>query len=237
MLPFQQCLQEATHTDQCLTYNSLHDQSAIISQWSVYTTGLNVPWSLGEKKYLAPSVLVSNGYPFSFVQKKFTKTRRARRREPVAEFKSTTVLPYVQGVLEPLHRCKGNKAFVPSDTTLRSHLNRPKDTVDQAKRDGVVYRIPCECGYIGGTGRPMLDRIKEHDRDIRLARTQTSAVLNTPTRLANIRFGTTSSLLIEILTSTHVGSEKYCPVISDNDKHCVLILSKYIIAYIWTALR
>ena len=35
-------------------------------------------------------------------------------------------------------------------------------------------RIPCECGevYIGETGH----RIKEHDRDIQLARTETSAV-------------------------------------------------------------
>ena len=42
----------------------------------------------------------------------------------------------------------------------------------------MVYRIPCECGkvYIGETGRPMLDRIEEHYRDIRLARSQTSAV-------------------------------------------------------------
>ena len=55
---------------------------------------------------------------------------------------------------------------------------RPKDTVDPAKQDGVVYRILCECGkvYIGETGRSMQERIKEHDRDIRLARTQTSAV-------------------------------------------------------------
>jgi len=32
-------------------------------------------------------------------------------------------------------------------------------------QDGFVYRIPCECGkvYIGGTGRPMKDRMKEHD--------------------------------------------------------------------------
>ena len=44
------------------------------------------------------------------------------------------------------------------------------------KQDCVVYRIPCECRivYIGGTGRPIRDRIKEHDRDFR--RTQTSAV-------------------------------------------------------------
>ena len=38
--------------------------------------------------------------------------------------------------------------------------------------------IPCECGkvYIGETGTAMQDRIKEYDRDIRLAHTQTSAV-------------------------------------------------------------
>ena len=47
-----------------------------------------------------------------------------------------------------------------------------------ARQDGVVYKIPSECGkvYIGETGRSMHKRIKEHDRDIRLARTQSSAV-------------------------------------------------------------
>ena len=37
---------------------------------------------------------------------------------------------------------------------------------------------PCECGkvYSGETGRPMQDKIKEHDRDNRLARTETAAV-------------------------------------------------------------
>ena len=55
---------------------------------------------------------------------------------------------------------------------------RPKNTVDPVKQDGVVYKILCECGkvYIGETGRSMHERIKEHDKDIRLARTQSSAV-------------------------------------------------------------
>ena len=47
------------------------------------------------------------------------------------------------------------------------------------RRDGVVYRIPCgECDavYIGETGRPVQERMKEHERDVRLARCQTSAV-------------------------------------------------------------
>ena len=40
------------------------------------------------------------------------------------------------------------------------------------------HSLPCECGkvYIGETGRAIQDRIKEHDREIRLAHTQTSAV-------------------------------------------------------------
>ncbi|KAL9972374.1 hypothetical protein ACROYT_G018660 [Oculina patagonica] len=116
------------------------------------------------------------------VNAKITKTRKpSTNAEPATEFKSTAVLPYIKGLSEQLRRClqqQGVRAVFKSETTLRSHLVRPKDAVDSTKQDGVVYRIPCECGkvYIGETGRPMQDRIKEHDRGIRLARTQTSAV-------------------------------------------------------------
>ena len=53
---------------------------------------------------------------------------------------------------------------------------RPKDALEPTNQDGVVYKIPCGKVYIGETGRAMQERVKEHDRDIRLARTQTSAV-------------------------------------------------------------
>ena len=117
----------------------------------------------------------------SFLQK-LTKTGKPNNSaEPANEFKATAVLPYVKGLSEQLRRClqqQGLRAVFKLETTLRSQLVRSKDAVDPAKQDGVVYRIPCECGkvYIGETGRPMQDRIKEHDRDIRLARTETSAV-------------------------------------------------------------
>jgi len=41
-----------------------------------------------------------------------------------------------------------------------------------------VYSIPCECGrvYIGQSGRSIQIRIKEHNRHIRLAQTDKSAV-------------------------------------------------------------
>ena len=79
-----------------------------------------------EKKHLS-SVLVSNGYLSSFVQK-ISKARTAPKKELVAEFKSTAVLPYVQGESEPLRRCleqQGIRTVFKSETTLRSHLVRP----------------------------------------------------------------------------------------------------------------
>jgi len=57
-----------------------------------------------EKKHLS-SVLVSNGYPLSFLQK-ITKTRkRNSSTEPTTEFKTIAVLPHVVGLSKQLRRC------------------------------------------------------------------------------------------------------------------------------------
>ena len=149
-----------THTDQYLAYDSHHPQSVkrgiVKCLYDRAKRLVNKPSVISEEKKHLSSVLVSNSYPSSFVQK-ITKTRTAPRREPVAEVKSTAVLPYIQGVSEPLRRCLGQqgiRTIFKSDTTLQSHLVRLKDNVDPAKQDGVVYRIPCECGkvFIGETG-------------------------------------------------------------------------------------
>ena len=120
------------------------------------------------------SVLVSNGYPLSFLQK-ITKTRKpSTSAESTIEYKSTAVLPYVKSLSKQLRRRRRRlqqqriRAVFKSETKLTSHLARPKDAVEPPKQDGVVYRIPCECSkvYIGETGRPMQDRIKQHERDM-----------------------------------------------------------------------
>ena len=126
---------------------------------------------------------------------RFGRQVSTKRKEPMAEFKSTAVLPYVHGVSEPLRRFleqQGIHTLFKSETTLRSHVVRPKDTIDPAKQDGVVYRIPCECGkvYIGETGRSMHERIKSttgiHDLPVPIS----PPFLSTSTRLGIIRFGT-----------------------------------------------
>ena len=166
------------YTDQYLAYDSHHPRSVKCRMpLRARQRSRNI---IAEEKNHLPSVLVSNGYPFSFLQK-LTKTGWPNNSAEAAnEFKAIAVLPYVKGLSEQLRRSlqqQGVRAVFKLETTLRSQLVRPKDAVDPAKRDGVVYRIPCKCGkvYIGGTGRPTQGRIKEHDRDIRLARTEISA--------------------------------------------------------------
>ena len=153
--------------------------------FSVYTIEPNTSQRnrqlcLRKKKHLS-SALVSNGYASSFVRELAKTTRVRAYKEPAQEFKSTAVLPYIKGVSRVLRRClqhQGIRTVFKSDTTLRSHLVRPKDSLEPSKQDGVVYKIPCECGkvYSGENGRSMRERIKEYDRNIRFARTQTSAV-------------------------------------------------------------
>ena len=54
----------------------------------------------------------------------------------------------------------------------------------------------------------MQEKIKKHDRDIRLSRTQTSAISEHAHEIGHYRFGVRSCLLIEILNGTHVGLRK-----------------------------
>ena len=77
------------------------------------------------QKHLS-SVLVSNGYPFSFLQK-LTKTGKPNNSaEPANEFKATAVLPYVKGLSEQLRRClqqQGVRTVFKSDTTINNNTN------------------------------------------------------------------------------------------------------------------
>ena len=96
------------------------------------------------------------------------------------------------------------KYSVSSDTTLRSRLVRPKDPADPSRQDGVVYKIPCECSkvYIGETGRPMQERIKNTTETSASFKLKTQPFQNTPMKSDTSRFGKKLSLLIVITTGT-----------------------------------
>ena len=140
---------------------------------------------------------------------KITKTRKpSSSAEPTIGYKSATVLPYVKGLSQQLRRCQqqqGIRAVFKSETTLRLRLVRPKDAAEPTKQDGVVYRIPCECGkvYIGETGRPM-NMSETYDLPV----PRPPPFQNTLTTSDTARFGTKESLLIVILIGIHAGSKR-----------------------------
>ena len=97
------------------------------------------PSVISEAKKHLSAVLVSNGHPLSFFLSYWNVPRSENH---------TTVLNSVKGLSERLRRClqQGVRAVFKSETALRSHLARPKDAVESTKQDGVVYKIPSECG-------------------------------------------------------------------------------------------
>ena len=129
----------------CLMTNiTLNQLNAVLSTSCTINkkkSSLNHWLPLRKKKHLT-SVLVSNGYPYSFVTNTTkSKIRQASDKEPATKLKSTAVLPYIKDLSEPLRRClqqHGVRPTFKSDTTPRSHLVRPKDPVDPRKQDGVV---------------------------------------------------------------------------------------------------
>ena len=86
-----------TDTDQYLVYDSHHPQSVkrgiVKCLYDRAKRLVTKPSVISEEKEHLSFVLVSNGYPPSFVQE-ITKARTAPRKEPAEEFKSTAVLPY-----------------------------------------------------------------------------------------------------------------------------------------------
>ena len=131
------------HTDQYLAHDSHQPQSvkrgAVKCRYDLAKHLTTKPSVISvEKKHLS-SVLVSNGYPSSFVRKLAKTTRVIANKEPAQEFNSIAILPYVKGVSEFLRRClqhQGIRTVFKSDTTLRSHLVRPKDALEPLKQDG-----------------------------------------------------------------------------------------------------
>ena len=81
----------------------------------------------------------------------------------------------IRRILAPL----GVKTSFQPTNTLKNMLVHPKDPMPTEKKSGVVYRIPCgSCPqtYIGQTGRPLEQRLKEHKKAVRDENIITSAL-------------------------------------------------------------
>ena len=119
-----------THTDQYLAYDSHHPQS--------------VKRGIVKCLYERAKLLVTKSSVISEEKRPETE-EQCRTRQRVQSYCGFTLCQRSVRRASPL-----------PTTTRRARCFQVRDVVDPAKQDGVVCRIPCECGkvYIGETRRP-----------------------------------------------------------------------------------
>jgi hypothetical protein len=103
----------------------------------------------------------------------------ARTSESKDQPTSTAYIPYTNNTYGRLSRmlAKHNiKSVTIPSRKISGYLPPVNDAIGLKTPE--IYRIPSECGkvYIGQSGRSIHQRIKEHERHIRLAQPDKSAV-------------------------------------------------------------
>ncbi len=175
-----------THTDNYLHFKSHHDKKHKISTAAtLLSRATSIPNTVEGKANETKNVvdaLLSNGYPKKFisnVQKRQNKIKATPEPEElVRDFFSLVdpsptssgyaVLPYINGLTEPLTRALRKydiKVFNKPFRTLQQEFPSQKDRPEIEKQPNVVYKINCkDCAwsYISETGRSFETRKKEH---------------------------------------------------------------------------
>ena len=86
--------------------------------------------------------------------------------------KGFAVVPYIQGIVEPIIRILNNcgiKVALKPLQTLRHIFAKPKDRVPTDQKTHAVYSIPCgDCKkeYLGQTKRQFCTRLKGHQKNM-----------------------------------------------------------------------
>ena len=176
-----QIYRKATHTDQYLMFDSHHPVQHKLSVVRTLLSRKDEIVTTEEDKAAEDAhvkqALKNCKYP-DWAIKKVEKQLLERKGQPAhpkktkdkseKKNKGMVVLPYVQGVTERIQRSMkkhGVEAPAKPHRTLRRILVHPKDRIEDGKKCGAVYCVPClSCPqkYIGETGRKLETRIKEH---------------------------------------------------------------------------
>lgn len=186
---------KATHTDRYLDYFSHHDKSHKISTAeTLIHRAIKLPNTAQGKNTEINHVtdaLRANNYPSDIIsnilKKKFSKSPTHaipspeelvcmffKWAAPLENSNSYAVLPFINGVTQPLTRILRRHEIQVINKplkTLQQEFPSPKFRPSTEHQPNVVYKIPCaDCGwcYIGETGRCFETRKKEHIRNVKI---------------------------------------------------------------------
>ena len=167
-----------THTDKYLSYDSHHPVS---HKRSVAKTLLQRAESLpsnsdsqaNEREYVL-NILGENDYPKRFLNDcmRSPVCRNQNNSEGEISAKGYAIVPYIQGVTEPIKRILSNcniKVALKPYLTLGHIFAKPKDPVKTNQKTHAVYSIPCgdcEKEYLGQSKHQFGTRLKEHQKAV-----------------------------------------------------------------------
>ena len=167
-----------THTDKYLSYNSHHP---VTHKKSVVKTLLqraehlpsNSDSQAYEREYVL-NILRENNYPKDFLKNCLNPSacRNQNNSEGDTSIKGYAVVPYIQGVTEPIKRILSNcniKVALKPYLTLGHIFAKPKDPIPTNQKTHAVYSIPCndcEKEYLGQSKRQFGTRLKEHQKAV-----------------------------------------------------------------------
>lgn len=179
-----QIYRKTTHTDQYLMFDShhpvQHKLSVVRTLLSRKDEIVTTPEDRKTEEAHVKQALKACKYPewaITKVEKQLAerksqpKTKSKTERKTEAKKKGMVVLPYVCGVTEKIQRSMkkhGIEAPSKPHRTMRQILVHPKDKIDDGKKCGAVYCVPClSCPqkYIGETGRKLETRIEDHKKE------------------------------------------------------------------------
>ena len=179
-IPRHKVYWKPTHTNLYLHQNSYHhpaNKQSVLSSLIHRAKALCDQDSLAQELEFLTTIFKENRYSHQQIRRTMKPaTRTAKSKDKPT---STAYIPYTQTIYGQLSRmlAKHNiKSIALPPKKISSYLSPVKDAL--GLRTLGIYRIPCECGKvnIGQSGRSIHLRIKEHDRHIRLAQPDKSAV-------------------------------------------------------------
>ena len=163
---------ELTHTDKYLSYDSHHPVS---HKRSAAKTLLQRAESLppnsdseaNEREYVL-NILGENDYPKRFLNDclRSPVCRNQNNSEGDTSVKGYAIVPYIQGVTEPIKRILSNcniKVALKPYLTLGHIFAKQKDPVKTNQKTHAVYSIPCGLGL---SKRQFGTRLKEHQKAV-----------------------------------------------------------------------
>ena len=174
-----------SHTDRYLDFNSNHAFTHKMSvSCCLYSRAILFSSDAHDKNIefqRVTNVLRHNSFPDHVIRKSDKVNVSNNGVSDIASAGSVS-LPYIKGCSERISRVLKRfniKSHYKPLNKLSNIFGLPEDPVEQSKKCGVVYEVPCgDCDrvYVGQAGNSLETRLKQHQAACRLFQTEKSAL-------------------------------------------------------------